>query len=54
LPLKSGGGPLGTSRIILEEKLQHLSIDKAKYIPDNQMLRKLRVDGVYVNDPQTY
>jgi len=50
-PLNSGGGPFGTSRIILEEKLQQLNIEQDKYIPDNQMLAKLRKDGVYVDDP---
>lgn len=52
--LKSGGGLTGTSRIILEEKFDLLNIDKTKYVPDNQILNKLRVDGIYVNDPQVY
>lgn len=54
MPLKSGGGLFGTSRIILEEKFDLLKVDKAKYIPDNKMLDKLRIDGIYVNDPQVY
>jgi len=49
--LKSGGGLLGTSRIILEEKIELLKLDKAKTLTNDQMLQKLRQDGVYVDDP---
>jgi hypothetical protein len=54
LPLKAGGGLLGLQRIFLEEKIPLMNLDKTKCVPDNKMLEKLRVDGVYVDDPQTY
>ena len=54
MPLKSGGGPLGMSRIVLEEKIKLLGLDEKKYVHDNQMLSKLRIDGVYVTDPQLH
>jgi hypothetical protein len=49
--LKAGGGPLGLSRIILEEKVVLLNLDKTKVMNDKQILEKLRIDGVYVDDP---
>ena len=52
--LKSGGGVLGLSRIILEEKITKLGLDKGKTLSNDQMLEKLRRDGVYVDDPQIY
>ena len=52
--LKSGGGVLGLSRIILEEKITKLGLDKSKTLSNDQMLEKLRRDGVYVDDPQIY
>ena len=53
-PLRAGGGPLGITRIILDEKVILLNLDKAKTLTNDQMLDKLRVDGVYVDDPQIY
>ena len=53
-PLNSGGGLLGTTRIILEEKVALLKLDKAKTLTNDQMLIKLRQDGVYVDDPQIH
>ena len=52
--LKSGGGVLGLRRIILEEKITKLGLDKNKTLSNDQMLEKLRRDGVYVDDPQIY
>ena len=52
--LKSGGGVLGMRRIILEEKITKLGLDKNKTLSNDQMLEKLRRDGVYVDDPQIY
>jgi hypothetical protein len=49
--LKSGGGPLGLRRIILEEKITKLGLDKNKTLSNDRMLEKLRMDGVYVDDP---
>lgn len=45
---------LGLSRIILEEKITKLGLDKGKTLSNDQMLEKLRRDGVYVDDPQIY
>ena len=41
-------------RIFLEEKIGLLNLDKTKTLRDNQILDKLRIDGVYVDDPQTH
>jgi hypothetical protein len=42
---------MGTTRIILEEKVDMLHLDKTKTLTNDQMLQKLRIDGVYVDDP---
>jgi hypothetical protein len=42
------------TRIFLDEKVGLLNLDKSKTLRDNQILDKLRIDGVYVDDPQTY
>jgi hypothetical protein len=52
--LKSGGGLLGTTRIILEEKVELLNLNKEKTLTNDQIFEKLRIDGVYVDDPQIY
>ena len=53
-PLKSGGGLLGLKRIFLEEKIDLLNLKKDKTLEDHVILEKLRIDGIYVDDPQVH
>jgi len=42
---------MGTSLITLDEKVNLLNLEKSKTLTNDQMLEKLRIDGVYVRDP---
>jgi len=55
-PIKAGKGPLGTMHIDLTElKREKLNLSQNQAVPNNkQLLDKLRVDGLYVDDPEVY
>jgi len=52
--LRAGSGLMGTSLIILDEKVNLLNLEKSKTLTNDEMLEKLRIDGVYVRDPQVH
>lgn len=56
MPLTTGSGPLGTMHVDLTNlKREKLNLMQDKAVPNNkQLLNKLEIDGIYVDDPEVY